>query len=150
MGDDVTRLASAIDSHVGKRVRRRRIELGMSQKALSEVIGVSYQQVQKYERGANRIGAGVLWILSKALDVEPSYFFGELGPEAGIGAGASRLSVKAARANDRETPSDRETMELIKAYKTIPDDQVRKGIRQMIGAVAKTTESPRLRRGRLS
>ena len=70
-----------IDVHVGSRVRLRRTLLGMSQEKLGEAIGLTFQQVQKYERGANRIGASRLWELSAVLDVPVQFFFGEMAAE---------------------------------------------------------------------
>lgn len=69
------RSASPIDTHVGTRIRLRRQILKMSQDKLGDSLGVTFQQVQKYERGANRVGAGRLWDLSKILDVPVSFFF---------------------------------------------------------------------------
>src|SRR5579862_1779426 len=69
-----------IDVHVGSRVRLRRTLLGMSQEKLGEAIGLTFQQVQKYERGANRVGASRLYDLSQVLDVPVSYFFEEISP----------------------------------------------------------------------
>src|SRR5215831_229867 len=66
------------DVHVGSRVRLRRTLLGMSQEKLGEAIGLTFQQVQKYERGANRVGASRLFDLSRVLDVPVSYFFEEM------------------------------------------------------------------------
>jgi len=68
-------LAHPIDIHVGKRIRLRRTLLGMSQEAIGAAIGVSFQQVQKYERGVNRVGASRLFEFSKILDAPVSYFF---------------------------------------------------------------------------
>ncbi|MCG8443443.1 MAG: helix-turn-helix transcriptional regulator [Caulobacterales bacterium] len=65
----------AIDRHIGARVRMRRLRIGMSQDQLGEKLGVTFQQVQKYERGANRISPGRLWLISEVLDVPVSYFF---------------------------------------------------------------------------
>src|SRR5208282_2050907 len=70
-----------VDVHVGSRVRLRRTLLGLSQEKLGEAIGLTFQQVQKYERGTNRIGASRLWELSAVLDVPVQFFFGEIGPE---------------------------------------------------------------------
>src|SRR6202012_596679 len=75
-----------IDAHVGARVRLRRTLLGMSQEKLGEAIGLTFQQVQKYERGANRIGASRLYDLSRVLDVPVSFFFDDLNPEAAAAA----------------------------------------------------------------
>ena len=74
-----------IDVHVGSRVRLRRNMLGLSQEKLGEAIGLTFQQVQKYERGANRIGASRLHDLSRVLDVPVSFFFDDHGPGAGTG-----------------------------------------------------------------
>src|SRR5512141_3123336 len=70
-----------VDIHVGSRVRLRRTLLGMSQEKLGEAIGLTFQQVQKYERGANRIGASRLWDLSRVLDCPVSFFFDEMDDE---------------------------------------------------------------------
>src|ERR1700709_409484 len=72
---------SPIDIHVGSRVRLRRTLLGMSQEKLGEAIGLTFQQVQKYERGANRIGASRLFDLSRVLDVPVSFFFDDMATE---------------------------------------------------------------------
>ncbi|HLJ63461.1 MAG TPA: helix-turn-helix transcriptional regulator, partial [Stellaceae bacterium] len=71
-----------IDIHVGARVRLRRTLLGMSQERLGKAIGLTFQQVQKYERGANRIGSSRLFELSKILDVPVSFFFDDIDPRA--------------------------------------------------------------------
>ena len=138
----------SIDAHVGKRLRQRRIELGMSQQKLSGVTGVSYQQIQKYERGTNRVGASMLWLLSDVLNVEPAYFYEGLtrrGRPAGLIGGAGEHG---AAGGDSDQLSDRETMELVKAYSGIEDAQVRKGVRQMLGALAKSGKPPKPRKKR--
>ncbi|MBL4614923.1 MAG: helix-turn-helix transcriptional regulator, partial [Magnetovibrio sp.] len=70
-----------VDVHVGARLRQRRTLLGMSQEKLGEAVGLTFQQIQKYERGANRIGASRLYQLSNVLDVSVSYFFEEMPGE---------------------------------------------------------------------
>ena len=70
--------ASQVDRHVGARLRLRRFETGWSQERLADHLGVSFQQIQKYERGSNRISASVLFELSRALEVPVDYFFGGL------------------------------------------------------------------------
>jgi transcriptional regulator with XRE-family HTH domain len=72
---------SPIDVHVGARVRLRRTLLGMSQEKLGEALGLTFQQVQKYERGVNRIGASRLFDLSRVLDVPIGFFFDDMPPE---------------------------------------------------------------------
>lgn len=69
------RSSNSLDQHIGKRIRERRTEIGLSQDALAKCLGVSFQQVQKYESGANRIAASRLYILAKTLDVDLSFFF---------------------------------------------------------------------------
>lgn len=73
--------ANPIDIHVGNRIRLRRTNLTMSQETLADLLGITFQQVQKYERGMNRIGASRLWDMSKVLAVPVSYFFEEMGKE---------------------------------------------------------------------
>lgn len=76
---DADRTANPVDLHVGLRIRLRRRELGISQEKLAESIGLTFQQVQKYERASNRVSASKLWEVAKALDVSIAYFFDGLG-----------------------------------------------------------------------
>lgn len=76
-----TRSPTAIDQHVGARLRLRRSQLDMSQSALADKLGVTFQQVQKYERGTNRVGASRLWLLAKVLEVPVQFFFEGLGED---------------------------------------------------------------------
>ncbi|HIC80951.1 MAG TPA: XRE family transcriptional regulator, partial [Kiloniellaceae bacterium] len=78
LGDRRTGGPNPVDVHVGGRVRLRRTLLGMSQEKLGEAIGLTFQQVQKYERGANRVGASRLFDLSRVLDVPVGFFFDEM------------------------------------------------------------------------
>lgn len=96
----------------------------MSQEKLADALGLTFQQVQKYERGANRIGAGRLYELSRALDVPVSYFFDEVGPD---GAAAGGLAEKPA-AYEADPMSRRETLLLVRAYYAIPDTAVRRRV----------------------
>src|SRR5204862_7806940 len=111
-----------IDVHVGNRVRLRRTLLGMSQERLAEQIGLTFQQVQKYERGANRVSASRLFDLSRMLDVPISFFFDDM-PEtlSAAHAGAARPRRAAGFAESQEDFVDeqmgrRETLELVRAY----------------------------------
>ena len=74
-GNDTSPIARRVDDHVGERIRERRTELGRTQEELGRALGISYQQVQKYETAANRVSAGRLYELSRELEVEISYFF---------------------------------------------------------------------------
>ena len=105
-----------VDQAVGKRVRTRRTLLGMSQEKLGEAIGLTFQQVQKYERGTNRISASKLWAMSKVLDVPVSYFFETiLEGDAGIADEcASNLGHQSA-----DVMNKRETLELVRAYSKV-------------------------------
>ena len=76
-------LAVEMDANVGIRIRKRRLELGLTQQELAAKLGLSYQQVQKYETGANRISAGRLWAIAKVLAAEPAYFFQPAGRDKG-------------------------------------------------------------------
>lgn len=126
-----------IDVHVGSRVRLRRTLLGMSQEKLGEALGLTFQQVQKYERGANRIGSSRLFELSQILDVPVSFFFDD-APLAAEGEGGLR--------GVEETPSDadfdidpmakRETLELVRAYYKIADTGVRKRFFELVKSIA--------------
>ena len=81
----VSKSASEIDVHVGRRVRRRREALGISQGRLGRYLGLTFSQIQKYEKGANRIGAGRLYQIAAYLGVPPSQFFEGLTGEEGAG-----------------------------------------------------------------
>jgi transcriptional regulator with XRE-family HTH domain len=73
--------AQDVDRHVARRIRERRLALGLTQQQLAELIGVTYQQAHKYENGANRIAIGRLYLIARALDVEPAHFFEGLGAQ---------------------------------------------------------------------
>lgn len=115
-----------VDVHVGSRVRLRRTLLGMSQEKLADALGLTFQQVQKYERGANRIGAGRLWELSQALDVPISYFFEDVeGDAAGVRLAPTEPAEDAAFYGE-DPMSRRETLLLVRAYYGISDPAVRR------------------------
>lgn len=105
-------MATDIDLHVGKRLRRRRRLLGLTQQELAGQVGVRFQQIQKYECGANRVTSGRLFDLSRALNVKVQYFFDGL---------AEKLDAGVTPANDTEglegdILSQKETLELVRAY----------------------------------
>src|ERR1700761_7379014 len=107
-----------IDVHVGSRVRLRRTLLGMSQEKLGEAIGLTFQQVQKYERGANRIGASRLWDLSGVLDCPVSFFFEEMDTSA---ASQQKKTDIPANTDIGDPMSRRETLDLVRAYYRITE-----------------------------
>ena len=132
-----------IDVHVGSRVRLRRTLLGMSQEKLGEAIGLTFQQVQKYERGANRVGASRLYDLSQVLDVPVAYFFEEIAPAVASAADARRggaLEEAPGPTYEADPMMRRETLELVRAYYRIPDPQVRRRLFDLTKAIANATE----------
>jgi transcriptional regulator with XRE-family HTH domain len=136
---NVMRRVHEDDGRIGARLRQRRIELGLSLQKISKVLGLSYQQLQKYEHGANRIAAVTLWRLSTILGVQPGYFFefiksNELHPR--------HKSSPASAGNGRKlTPlvegcSEREALELLKVYNAIRDRHVRRQARRVLASLA--------------
>jgi transcriptional regulator with XRE-family HTH domain len=108
-----------VDIHVGARLRQRRTLLGMSQEKLAAAFGVSFQQIQKYERGANRVSASRLHQLTRILNVPVGYFF------EGI-VDLQHNGSTAHPANDSEMVASRETLELVRAYYRIEDPTIRR------------------------
>ncbi|MFN3077551.1 MAG: helix-turn-helix domain-containing protein [Alphaproteobacteria bacterium] len=131
-----------IDVHVGGRVRLRRTLLGMSQEKLGDAIGLTFQQVQKYERGANRIGASRLWDLSRVLDVPVSFFFDDM-VEATTSQSPRMLSgmTEEPSSFDADPMTKRETLELVRAYYRISDPQVRKRVFELAKALASASDN---------
>jgi len=130
-----------IDIHVGGRVRLRRTLLGMSQEKLGEAIGLTFQQVQKYERGANRIGASRLFDLSRVLDVPVSYFFEEMSSEVAQRTPSRIRGLGETRSGPIEPDPmiKRETLELVRAYYRIGDSSVRKRLFELTKSLASAT-----------
>jgi transcriptional regulator with XRE-family HTH domain len=123
-----------VDIHVGARMRQRRTLLGMSQTKLGNAVGLTFQQVQKYERGSNRIGSSRLFEFAKALDVPVSFFFDEMPSNAlssrkGLGEAGTPFE------QDKDPLIKRETLELVRAYYKIREGRVRKRIFEMVKAV---------------
>ncbi len=128
-----------IDIHVGARVRLRRNLLGLTLETLAQAVGVTYQQLQKYEWGVNRIGASRLFNLGQVLDVPISFFFDDFSPVvAGVGKRRARgFSEASATALDFDVLSKRETIKLIRAYYRVTDPQLRKRVLDLLEAVGK-------------
>jgi transcriptional regulator with XRE-family HTH domain len=127
-----------IDVFVGNRVRLRRTLLGLSQETLGKAVGLTFQQIQKYERGANRIGASRLYEFGRILDVPISYFFEEMPDE-----------IRKADPDDREIAveteddslSERETLELVRAYYRIHSPEKRKALFEVIKTLAEVQDA---------
>ena len=133
---------SPIDVHVGMRMRLRRTLMGMSQERLGEALGLTFQQVQKYERGVNRVSASRLFDLSRVLDVPISFFYDDMPEPLAHAYGGQSGSTGARRAmgfsetqdgfgND-DTLNRRETLELVRAYYRITDPGVRKRVFELV------------------
>lgn len=131
-----------IDVHVGARLRLRRTLLGLSQEKLGEAIGLTFQQVQKYERGVNRIGASRLFELSRVLDVPVGYFFEEMDPaiesarRPAPDSETGELSEAPAAVYEGNPIMKRETLELVRAYLRIGDAQTRRRLFDLTKAIA--------------
>src|SRR5215471_6861304 len=130
-----------IDVHVGGRVRLRRTLLGMSQERLAEAIGLTFQQVQKYERGANRVGSSRLFDLARVLDVPISYFFEDMEANVAAKSPSRLMGVSEAKLQPYSAEPDplakRETLELVRAYYKIGEPRVRKRIFELTKALAR-------------
>jgi transcriptional regulator with XRE-family HTH domain len=125
-----TGVPDPVDVHVGGRIRMRRLLLGMNQETLADALGLTFQQVQKYEGGANRVSASRLSAMAEILGVPISYFFGDLQAE-----GAPVDPVDKERRERMHRP---ETIELIRLYYAVSDQRIRHQFLDMVKAVAQT------------
>jgi transcriptional regulator with XRE-family HTH domain len=107
-----------VDVHVGKRIRHRRWTLGTTQQQLADRVGIKFQQIQKYETGANRVSASRLWDIAQALGVPVSFFFEGMDGVASADAGKGDMPG--------DLLSDREALELLRSYYAIPEAQRRR------------------------
>jgi transcriptional regulator with XRE-family HTH domain len=129
-----------IDVHVGQRMRLRRTLLGLSQEKLGDAIGLTFQQVQKYERGANRVSGSRLFDLGRVLDVPISYFFEDMPGDVEKRSPAKLMGVTAPEPMEYEPDplARRETMELVRAYYRIQSPGTRRRLADLVKALAKT------------
>jgi transcriptional regulator with XRE-family HTH domain len=117
-------------------MRQRRSLLGMSQSKVGEAVGLTFQQIQKYERGSNRIGSSRLYEFAKVLDVPVSYFFDEMPSNALSGRGRKGFGEAGTPFEQEKDPLiKRETLQLVRAYYKIREGRVRKRIFEMVMAV---------------
>ncbi|MGE4527618.1 MAG: helix-turn-helix domain-containing protein [Rhodospirillaceae bacterium] len=132
-----------VDVHVGSRIRLRRTLLGMSQERLGDALGLTFQQVQKYERGTNRVGASRLWDLSRVLDVPISFFYEDMSE--GVADKSPRLISgldEEPETIEADPLTKRETLELVRAYYRIVDPTVRKRVFDLAKALACAADGP--------
>jgi transcriptional regulator with XRE-family HTH domain len=137
-----------VDAHIGSRLRLRRTLMGFSQEKLAEAVGLTFQQIQKYEKGANRIGASRLYQFSQILDVPPSYFFDSMPPE--LIDGSSSLPGFVGAAVPRDPLTKRETLELVRAYYRITDPAVRRRLFDLVRSLSHTDLEAALQGGETS
>jgi transcriptional regulator with XRE-family HTH domain len=130
-------MPNPVDVHVGARMRLRRTLLGLSQEAVAEKLGLTFQQVQKYEPGTNRVSSSRLFDLCRIFNVPVAYFFDEMAgdvakqsPATLQGKAPTKLDV------DQDPATRRETLELVRAYYGIGDVSVRRRLTNIIRAIA--------------
>lgn len=127
-----TGVPDPVDVHVGARIRTRRLLIGMNQETLARSLGLTFQQVQKYEGGANRVSASRLSQIAEILNVPISHFFSDIEP-----AGAE---PKPREREARERLQRPETIELIRSYYAIPDQRTREQFLEMVKAAAQSRQ----------
>lgn len=113
-------MAHKVDVHVGKRVRQRRWLTGMTQQRLADLVGIKFQQIQKYETGANRVSASRLWDIADALDVQVSFFF------EGLKSTEEEEALSGNTTVPTDLMGDKEAMDLVRSYYAIPENQRRR------------------------
>jgi transcriptional regulator with XRE-family HTH domain len=125
------KLSTAIDKHVGSRMRMRRLILGMSQEKLGEALGITFQQIQKYEKGTNRIGASRLHAMAGVLGVPVQYFYDDY-PDAGPQAAPETTTANLLKRKD--------SVELVLAFNRVRNPRVRRSLLQQVRAAADAEE----------
>lgn len=135
-----------IDVHVGKRIRLRRTILHITQQQMAEMLGLTFQQVQKYEKGMNRVGASRLWDISKVLEVPMGFFFEDMDTDVAQKSPMmlnskwdKAFSVEESHSSDDDPMKKAETLELVRAYYKIPNRKIARGLFNLIIALAKST-----------
>jgi len=126
-----------VDVHVGKQLKLKRTLVGLTQGALGERIGLTFQQIQKYERGANRVSASKLWQLSNILDCPVEYFFEDM-PEnvRNEFPGYEGYTSEADVPEEELTLHRRQTLELVRAFSDVKDQNIRTQVNKMVKAMA--------------
>ena len=110
-------MSHPVDVHVGKRIRHRRWLVGMTQQQLAAAVGIKFQQIQKYETGANRVSASRLWDIASALDVQICFFFDGFDDQENVGGCETVLG---------DLIGNKEALDLVRSYYAIPENQRRR------------------------
>jgi transcriptional regulator with XRE-family HTH domain len=132
--EKTTLSASDVDRLVGDRIRRRRILMGLTQDQLGESLGISYQQIQKYETGANRVSAGRLYLIATRLEVSPGWFFDPVKSDA-------------SSEDFEELGSSRLLMEFVRSFARINDERLKTVLVSLVRAMADEEDSAELEQG---
>lgn len=132
--------AGSLDEHIGMRLRQRRALLGMTQEKLADAVGITFQQVQKYENGANRISAGRLYEFSGILDVPVDYFYEGSKGSKKAAAGLSDNDQAPLQGAD-DVMQRKETLELIRVYYSIHSPKLRKDLFNLVKSMAESLKS---------
>ncbi len=135
------RKANPIDAHVGSRVRLRRMLLGMSQEKLAEKLGLTFQQVQKYEKGINRVGASRLFELAQLLGVGVEFFYEDAPAMAGSVLAVPGFADRSGENYIVDFLNSREGLELNRAFMRITDPKVRRSVIELVKSIANESET---------
>lgn len=133
--------ANFVDEKVGMQLRQRRSLLGLSQEKLAEQVGITFQQIQKYENGANRISASRLYEFSKVLDIPVSFFFENTGDATSRAANGFAENEQAAFEGAEDVMKRKETLELIRVYYSISNPKLRKDLFKLVRSMAENLKS---------
>lgn len=126
-----------VDAHVGKRLRQRRTMLGLSQEAIARDVGITFQQVQKYEKGSNAMNASRLYQCAQVMQVPVGYFFQGLEHSVSGSYDVSAFAEEGDKFHhNHKKVSDRESLEMMKAFKRIGEQSVRKRLSDLVRAIA--------------
>jgi len=125
-----------IDSYVGKRLKQRRTIMGLSQEAIAKAVGITFQQVQKYEKGSNAMNSSRLLEFSRFLNVPVAYFFEGIEKELSQSNNVTGFAEKSENFDHENTASDRESLEVMKSFKRIKEPVIRKRLADLLRAVA--------------
>lgn len=126
-----------VDSYVGKRLKQRRTIMGLSQEAVAKAVGITFQQVQKYEKGSNAMNANRLYEFSRFMNVPVAYFFDGIDQTIAASREAAGFAESPALAFEHGTgASDRESLEVMKSFNRVKDPVIRKRLADLLRAVA--------------
>ena len=123
---------TSVDEHIGQRVQLRRVMMGLSQKDLAKICGVTFQQIQKYETAGNRISASRLFELSTALETPVSFFFQGLPGNTSTEIRGGKSTGRVAEQKLDDPLSKNESLQLINLYWRLPDDDKRQMVMKML------------------